>query len=64
MKYYETRLNLGGLMRCCFETISEYVDAHEDEECTDMVMDCIYEKDGNKQIKLENGIWKWNNPDK
>jgi hypothetical protein len=39
----------------------EYIKAHSDEECEDMILDCIHEAKGNKQIKLENGVWKWNN---
>jgi hypothetical protein len=60
MTFRETRINTGGLMRCCIHTIEEYIEAHSTEECTDLVIDCMHEKPGNKQIKLENGTWKWN----
>jgi hypothetical protein len=60
MTYNESRINTGGLFRCCLNTIMEYIKAHSGEECEDMILDCIHEAKGNRQIKLEDGVWKWN----
>lgn len=63
MKFGDTVLDIGGLMRCCTGTIGEYVHAHEDEEAPDkLVLDCKYEPEGNAQITLEHGVWRWNHP--
>lgn len=58
MKLKETRINIGGLMRCCLETI-ERIDPNIELE-DKMVIDCMYEQPGNKNIILENGVWRWN----
>ena len=58
MKLTETKVNIGGLMRCCLETI-ETLD--QDVDYPDKyVIDCKYEDVGNKNIILENGVWRWN----
>ena len=48
-------------MRCCLETLYEYIETHADEECTEgETLDCKYEKPGNANIILCDGIWRWN----
>ncbi len=58
MKLKDTKINIGGLMRCCLETIETL---NPDYELKDgMIIDCKYEHPGNKQIILQNGVWRWN----
>lgn len=55
----DTKINIGGLMRCCIQTI---VELDPDKEYIDgTIIDCKFEADGNKQIVLKDGIWQWNN---
>ena len=66
MKISETRMETGGLMRCCLATIDDYATNHADDEAIDMELDCMHEAAGNKQILLEGGRWRWqgmNRPD-
>ena len=58
MKLKETKVNIGGLMRCCLETI-EHLDPDYDFP-DGFVLDCKYEEKGNKNIILVKGVWKWN----
>ena len=58
MKLNETKVSIGGLMRCCLDTIDtldttvDYPDGH--------IIDCKHETKGNKNIILKDGIWQWN----
>jgi len=59
----DTKLNCGGLMRCCTSTIANYVSIHADEEIEDgFIIDCEYEKAGNRNIILKDNVWRWNKP--
>lgn len=58
--YSQTEVRQGGLMRCCIETIRKFIDLFPDEEAKDMLMDCRHVHAGNRQIKLVDGIWSWN----
>lgn len=58
MKLKEIKINIGGLMRCCLTTIEELPGDYDFED--GIVIDCKYEKKGNSNIKLENGVWKYN----
>lgn len=63
MKYPDTKIAIGGLMRCCTATIAAYVEAHkDDDEVVDQILDCTYEEPGNARIILEDGVWRWNRP--
>ena len=59
MKLHETKIDTGGLFRCCIATLREldpeidYPDGH--------ILDCKYEKEGNANLILSEGYWKWNN---
>lgn len=58
-----TKINTGGLMRCCTATISEYATEHQEEMISDRtVIDCKYEKEGNKNIIIKDNVWQWNKP--
>ena len=59
MRMADTKVDIGGLMRCCLSTIDEYVIEHPDDEATDLIIDCRYEDPGNEQIMLVAGRWKW-----
>lgn len=63
--YAQTRIAIGGLMRCCLATINDYVDAHVAEVPEPgLVLDCKYQGPGNAQIILDpSGIWRWNAPE-
>ncbi|RLA42347.1 MAG: hypothetical protein DRR06_14670 [Gammaproteobacteria bacterium] len=60
--YLDSRIHGGGLMRCCVQTILEYCGEHVDDEVEDLILDCKYEREGNKQIVLKDGDWHWNEP--
>jgi len=62
MQIKDTRIDIGGLMRCCIATIDEYVHEHQDEEvpAEPLVLDCKYEPPGNAQVVLQDGRWRWN----
>lgn len=62
MTYRETGYHIGGLMRCCLQTLGEFLDARGSEECTiGETLDCRFEKPGNKNMILgEDFIWRWN----
>ena len=63
MKLKETKVNQGGLMRCCLSTISQYVEDHLEDDAENLTLDCKHEKPGNQQIKLVDGLWSWNKPE-
>ena len=64
MKLYETKIHMGGMLRCCVATIQDLYPEQEFEN--GLELDCKYEKTGNKSIILIDGVWKWNevNPDR
>ena len=58
MKLEETKLNIGGLMRCCIKTLEDWMDAHKDDDVADGTkIKCRWCKNG--QMVLEGGIWMW-----
>ncbi len=60
MKYRDTRVDIGGLMRCCIATIDDYVDEHADEDFADVDILCEYGEAGAESIIiLRDGIWRW-----
>jgi hypothetical protein len=65
MKFADTRVNQGGLMRCCTGTIANHVELHARDDVPEgvLVIDCEYETPGNSRIVLEGGVWRWNNPE-
>ena len=58
MKLNETKISIGGLMRCCIATIEEQ-DPDKEYKNGDII-DCKFEEGGNKNIILKDGIWQWN----
>jgi hypothetical protein len=58
-KIDQTKINQGGLMRCCIDTICTLDENAEFEN--GIVIDCKYEKEGNQNIVLLDGVWRWNN---
>lgn len=61
MKMNDTEVNQGGLMRCCLETIHQFAMEDVEREVEEgHILDCKYEKPGNKRIILQNGAWRWN----
>lgn len=63
--YAQTKVDQGGLMRCCLATISDYLSVHSAETPQPgLILDCKFQKPGNAQIILDqNSIWRWNRPD-
>lgn len=61
MRAQDTRVNQGGLMRCCLETIYQFAMEDVEREVEERhVLDCKYEEPGNKRIIFQNGAWRWN----
>ena len=61
--YADTRVNQGGLMRCCLASLADFVEAHAAEPAAEgMTLDCAYEKPGNANLVLEGRVWRWNRP--
>lgn len=58
MKVDETRIEQGGLMRCCIQTIAELGPNTDYPDGT--IIDCKYEKAGNKSLMFLSGVWRWN----
>lgn len=59
--YADTSVREGGLMRCCEETIAEYVMDHATTPIENgLVLDCKYEQFAKKQIILLDAAWQWN----
>jgi len=58
MKHGNTRINIGGMLRCCVATLNE-MDLDTEVE-NGQTLDCKYEKENNQSMILEDGIWKWN----
>lgn len=59
MKYSDTTLHYGGLIRCCIQTIIDL--AATDAECKDGdILDCKYEAAGNGNMILVGTEWRWN----
>lgn len=57
MRYDETRVNQGGLMRCCLQSLGTFVDEKKDQEAAEgEVHRCSYCK---SPMVLENGVWRW-----
>lgn len=54
----DTKINQGGLMRCCLATIDNLDQSVDYPDHT--VIDCKYEKMENKNIVLIDGVWRWN----
>lgn len=64
MTWDQTKVEQGGLMRCCLYSLGQFVEEHSKEEATEgFTLDCIYEKPGNKNLIFQGGVWKWNQPD-
>lgn len=59
MKSADTRVNHGGLMRCCLQSLALWCD--ENPEVDDGTkVGCRYEKDPNKPVMvLQDGTWHW-----
>lgn len=50
-------VRIGGLMRCCLETLSQYQKAEGVEEIG-QVLHCKWCKDG-EMIVAPDGVWEW-----
>lgn len=57
MKLSDTKIHIGGLMRCCINTVYTL---DPDGDYQDGEYDCKYEEPGNAQILLKDGVWQWN----
>jgi len=62
-KQINTMLAIGGLMRCCTETVDDYVVEHADEEAIEgMTLQCKYSENRSHRMILKNNIWQWDRP--
>lgn len=66
MKANETRLAIGGLMRCCTESLSEHLlkeAGFTGEVKVGTVVQCRHSDDPVHRMKLdEEGVWRWHPP--
>lgn len=59
MKLADTRVNYGGLMRCCLASLSEYIEREAEEEAVEgTIVSCVYGDHGT--MILDGGVWRWN----
>ena len=58
MKLTETKINMGGMLRCCIDTINTLDESIDYQN--KIIIDCKHEKPGNQSIILLDGIWQWN----
>ena len=54
----ERAIYIGGLMRCCIQTIREY----DGPESEGLAIPCKFHEDASKVIVIKNGAWQWNHP--
>jgi len=58
MKLSETKINFGGLLRCCIDTIDTLP---SDVEYDDgVIIDCKHETKNNRNIILREAVWQFN----
>jgi hypothetical protein len=61
MQQRDTTLSIGGLMRCCIQTLAAYISEHPFVEAVEgQVLDCAHESAGNGRLVLRDGVWRWN----
>ena len=58
MKAKDITINQGGLMRCCIDTIQRLPLDKDFED--GYILNCMYEGDDNRQMILDEGVWRWN----
>jgi hypothetical protein len=59
MKFKNTRINHGGMMRCCDESLLKAKDL-EDECREGETVQCLYSADLSHNWILAAGVWEWN----
>lgn len=56
MKFKETQVNQGGLMRCCLQSLG--LSHEEDDEVQDLeTVQCQYGHE--VKMVLQDGVWRW-----
>lgn len=61
LTYNDTLVRKGGLMRCCLQSLGEWVEHNKDQPIEDgKILDCRFEKPLNKKMVLEGRTWRWN----
>lgn len=61
LKMSDTVVSMGGLMRCCIKSLSEYIDEHADEPAVSgTTVPCKYENNADRTMILEGKVWYWN----
>lgn len=58
----EARIRIGGLMRCCIETINEKMEAATTAPSEGDTLSCKYHDDNGGMI-FRDGAWEWNRPE-
>jgi len=60
--FADTSIAMGGLLRCCVETIQQYSFEHATEHVPvePLVISCNFEVPNSENIVLEEGVWRWN----
>jgi len=61
MKYKDTKINQGGLMRYCLASLSNWIEQHLDDPIEEgKIITCEYETVEKDQMILKGNIWCWN----
>lgn len=60
----ETRIAIGGLMRCCTGSLTDFINQNPDDLAgIGTIIYCKYEKaDPTSMILGQDGVWRWNHP--
>lgn len=60
----ETKLAIGGLMRCCTGSLGEFISQNPDDTAqVGTLVYCKYEgNDPTSMILGDDGVWRWNHP--
>ena len=59
----ETRVNIGGLMRCCTGTLDKIATETPDAEYANgAIIQCMYTGNPSHSMVLRKGVWHWNHP--
>jgi len=61
MKFKDTRINAGGMMRCCLKSL-ELAKKLPDECAEGEIVPCRYSADPSHTWVLRKGVWAWNRP--
>lgn len=57
MLYWETKIHVGGLLRCCIVTVEQFISDYGYKPAEQgAVVECPY---CHTSVRLDEGIWRW-----